>query len=101
MTGLPPRHALFDELDAFDPHWRKNYATTRQAAIAAGAYTMQLFTDYYQNEGKHSLAATSHTVPDVLGATRRLQQLAAPRSLPYSLKTIGEIQPAEDDDSVD
>lgn len=62
---MSERHELFEELDAFDPYWQKNYRTLAQAVVAASAitpYIRDLYTDY-----ANSSVRSVDGVPDILG----------------------------------
>lgn len=84
-------HELFEELEAFDPKWRLKYATTLEAAKAAGVHSLWL--DWCQS--RNTTECRPGQVPDVLGAIQRLQ--AQSSSLPYTLNTIGEVPDDSDE----
>jgi len=89
------RHELWDELDAFDPKWQKHYATTAQAANAAGGYVFDMWVEYCRHH-RQELACNPRQVPDAAGVVRREQEASASSSLPYRLDTIGTVRQGEE-----
>lgn len=80
------KHELFEELEAFNPKWQSHYASTVDAAYAAGV--LDLYYEWKNSpDGKRITDFTK--APDVLGALRREAALAQSDSLPYRLETIG------------
>lgn len=78
-------HELFEELQAFRPHWQTQFATLQDASRAAGCEV--LFLDWCRGRGAHT--AGCRTCKDTLAAQALLLAQAGSDSLPYSLDTIG------------
>ena len=68
------KHELFEELDAFDKHWRDHYATVRGAAIAAGVH--DLYLQWRATPEGQACASITRDVPDYLGAVKAAQEAA-------------------------
>jgi hypothetical protein len=75
------KHELFEELDAFHPQWRNNYATLRGAAIAAGCY--ELYVAWRRTDEGKACESITRDVPDYLGAVKAAQEAA--ERLPFNL----------------
>jgi hypothetical protein len=83
------KHFLFEELEAFNPHWQRDYSSVRAAAEAAN-----VMPEYYDwltsNDGKR-YKATMRDVPDTLAAVKKLQELEANSALPHKRANIGKL----------
>jgi hypothetical protein len=85
MRGNVEKHQLFEELEACHPRYQQQFPTLRAAAAHCGV--TELFNDYLRTQQGARYRDQVTTVPDVLGATRAMQESAD--RLPYKLDNIG------------
>lgn len=88
MAVSAVQQELFEELDAFNPRWRNDYATTEDAAKAAGAHALWIQWCLATGRG----TAACNRAPDVLGAARALQAIERHSRLPFKLDSIGAVR---------
>ena len=93
------RHELFDELDAFDPYWQRNYPNLFQAvdaAVAAAGYVRQIYLDFISSEAGLNYLANYEDVPDVKGAVEAAQK--AEQESPYFQRAMQRFNAARGDE---
>lgn len=89
------KHELFEELEAFNPKWQSHYASTVDAAYAAGV--LDLYYAWKNSpDGKRVTDFTK--APDVLRTVRREAELAATPSLKYKLANLHTIPRADSEE---
>ena len=91
------RHELFDELDAFDPHWQRNYPNLFQAvdaAVAAAGYVRDIYLDFISSEAGLNYLANYEDVPDVKGAIEAAQK--AEEESPFFQKAVRSLNARAD-----
>ena len=81
------KHELFEELDAFDPHWQENYRTVHEAAKAADVFW--LFEEFLETPEGIRYLETTAGVFDYLAAIEAAQKAEEESSLPYKLNDVG------------
>lgn len=75
-------YELMDELESFDPKWRKNYSCIGAAAIAANV--LDLHQQWLKTSDGLKYLETVKDLPDHVGRSRReAEAMAKPASLPY------------------
>lgn len=67
------KHELFYQLDAFNPHWQKVYATIRSAAEAANC--LPDYYDYMQTSEGMQYRLRMQDVPDTVAQNRAERRL--------------------------
>lgn len=79
------KHELFEELEAWHPHWRKVSKSLRDAAEQAGV--MDLYLEWLGTQEGAKYLQTFAGTPDYLGAVKAAQESA--ERLPFSLSNLG------------
>ena len=79
---------LVEELDAFRPKWREEYASLYSAVVAAGAE--KLFTRWLSTSNGEKYSQQFGSIPDRVGASKReVEAYRSPSSLPCGYDSLG------------
>jgi hypothetical protein len=87
-------HELFEELDAFDPNWQKNYKTILEAVSACGYPANHLFNHWLNTPEGWRYIQTMAGTPDYLSAIEEHQKAleAEQQSLPFGYGNLGSVR---------
>jgi len=86
------RHELFEELDAFDPQWQKNYRSVISAAQAAGASA--ILKEWLRTHQGETYLSHIHATRDYLKEIEEYKALIAEEEskLPFGYHNLGSVK---------
>jgi len=86
------RHELFEELDAFNPHWQQAYRSVIAAAKAAGA--QELLSDWLKTHQGETYLSHIHATRDYLKEIEEYKALIAEEEskLPFGYHNLGSVK---------